>query len=73
MAKRPPKNTIEQNILLFLQENEMCTINEIATHIDLQKHITEQLLTTMVKKGYVSNVSNKYYPNYLYQTNYKTI
>lgn len=68
MAKRPPKTTIEQNVLLFLQKNEVCTIDEIAAHIDLQKHITEQLIGTMIKKGYVSKDANKYYPNYLYPT-----
>lgn len=66
MAKRPPKTTIEQNILLFLQHYENATLEAISTHVDLQIAITEQLLSVMINRGFISKEANKYYPNYLY-------
>lgn len=66
MAKRPPKSTIEQNILLFLQHHESATLDTISTYVDLQNTLTEQVLSGMISRGFVSKESNKYYPNYLY-------
>lgn len=66
MAKRPPKDTISKNILMFLGHKEEASLQEIADHIDLQVDLTKQLLANLIQRGYVGINMDKYYPNYLY-------
>lgn len=65
--KRPPKSTIEQNILRFIQQHELVNLDDIAVYVDLQPALAEQLLTSMIKRDYISkDTTSKYYANYLY-------
>jgi DNA-binding IscR family transcriptional regulator len=67
--KRPPKDTISKNIMLFLGHQDEATLTEISNQIDLQEELTKQLLANLIDKGYVGINNGKYYPNFLYNQN----
>lgn len=69
MAKRPIKGTINQNIMMFLGDNEGATIQDISQYVDIQETIISQVMAAMIKQGYVSKEGVKYYANYLYPNN----
>lgn len=66
MAKTPPKETINKNILMFIQRNQEATLEEISEYLDLQAPITEQLINNLLKRDFISKNGIKYYLNYLY-------
>lgn len=66
MTKKPIKGTIQQNIMMYLGKNEGPTIEDISKYVDIQEPIVSQLISAMIKQGYVSKEGIRYYPNYLY-------
>ena len=66
MAKRTIKGTIQQNVMLYLGRNEGATLEDISKYVDIQESLVSQLLSAMIKQGYLTKDGTRYYANYLY-------